>query len=62
MFDWDRAFVKTSANEKVFILNKNYLEYDFDFYPTLNINADDKDPPWFRKSTKKSRLREKRCL
>ena len=38
MFDWDRAFVKTSANEKVFILNKNYLEYDFDFYPTLNIN------------------------
>ena len=33
MFDWDRAFVNTNVNEKVFILNKTILNILSNFIP-----------------------------
>ena len=51
MLDWDRAFVNTNVNEKVFILNKIILTI-------LSLLT---KPP----STKKNKIshpREKQCL
>ena len=62
MFDWDRAFVNTKVNEKVFILNKTILNILSNFIPRKTLTIDDKDSPWFTKKSKKSHPREKQCL
>ena len=49
MFDWDRAFVNTNVNEKVFILNKTILNKLSNFIPHETVTVDDKEPPWFTK-------------
>ena len=59
MFDWDRAFVNTNVNEKVFILNKTILNILSNFITHKTLTADDKEPPWI---IKKSHPREKQCL
>ena len=53
MFDWDRAFVNTNVNEKVFILNKTILNILSNFTPHETW-VDDKDLPWFTKKNKKN--------
>ena len=50
MFDWDRAFVKTNVNEKLFILNKTILNILSNFIPHETLTVDDEDPPWFTKN------------
>ena len=52
MFDWDRVFVNTNVNEKVFILNKTILNIISNFSPRETITVDDNDPPWFTKKIK----------
>ena len=49
MFDWDRTFVNTNVNEKVFILNKAILNILSNFIPHETLTIDDKDPTWFTK-------------
>ena len=49
MFNWDRAFVNTDVNEKVFILNKTILNILFNFIPHETVIVDDKDAPRFTK-------------
>ena len=61
MFDWDRTFVNTNVNEKVFILNKSILNILSNFSPLEIFTIDDKDSLGLRKN-KKSHLREKKCL
>ena len=62
MFDWDRAFVNTNVNEKVFILNKSILNILSNFIPHETLTIDYKDPPWFTKKNKKYHPKEKHCL
>ena len=57
MFDWDRAFVNTNVNEKVFILSKTILNILSNFIPHETVTVDDNDPLWF---TKKSKISSKR--
>ena len=52
MFDWDRAFVKTNVNEKVFFSNKTILNILSNFIPHETLTIDDIDPPWFTKEVK----------
>ena len=52
MFDWDRAFVKTNVNEKVFFSNKTILNILSNFIPEETLTIDDIDPPWFTKKVK----------
>ena len=42
MFDWDRAFVNTNVNEKVFILNKTILNILSNFIPHETLIIDEK--------------------
>ena len=62
MFDWDRTFVNTNVNEKVFILNKTVLNMLSNFIPHETLTVDDKDPPLVCTKNKKSHSREKQCL
>ena len=57
MFDWDRAFVNTNVNEKVFILSKTILNILSNFIPHETVTVDDNDLLWF---TKKSKISSKR--
>ena len=52
IFDWDRTFVNTNVNEKVFILNKTILNILSNLIPYETLTVDDKDPPWFTKKIK----------
>ena len=52
MLDWDRAFVNTNVNEKVFILNKTVLNIFSNFIPQETVTDDDNDPFWFTKKIK----------
>ena len=52
MFDWDRTFVNTNVNEKVFILNKAILNILSNFIPHETLTIDDKDLSWFTKKIK----------
>ena len=52
------AFVNTSVNEKVFILNKTILNILSNFIPHETW-VDDKDPPWFTKKIKKISIKRK---
>ena len=61
MLDWDRAFLNTNVNEKVFILNKTILNILSNFIPYRTVTVDDNNPPWFTKK-KKSHPREKQYL
>ena len=46
IFDWKKAFEKTSVHEKVTIFNKHILSILHDFIPHETLLGDDKDPPW----------------
>ena len=61
MFDWDRAFVNTNVNEKVFILNKTVLDILSNFIPQETVTVDDNDPLWFTKKIK-NLIQEKKNL
>ena len=52
MFDWDRAFVNTNVNEKVFILNKTILNILSNFIPHETVTVNDKDPTSIPKKNK----------
>ena len=51
-FDWQRAFLNTSVNEKVAIFNNTVLNILSNFIPHETIVCDDKDPPWFKNKIK----------
>ena len=53
MFNWDRPFVNTNVNEKVFILNKTILNILSNFIPRKTLTVNDKEPPRFTKKIKK---------
>ena len=44
MFDWERAFVNTNVNEKVFILSKTILNIFSNFIPHETVTVDDNNP------------------
>ena len=54
VFDWNRAFVNTKVNEKVFILNKTILNILSNFIPHEILTFDDQEPPQFTKKYLKS--------
>ena len=49
-FNWDRAFLSTNVNEKVFIFSSTILNILSNFIPHETIVCDDKDPPWFNRA------------
>ena len=61
MFGWNRAFLNTSLNEKVFILNKTILNILSNFIPQKTLSIDAKDPLGLQKN-KKYLPGEKQCL
>ena len=61
MFGWNRAFLNTSLNEKVFILIKTILNILSNFIPQKTLSIDDKDPLGLQKN-KKYLPGEKQCL
>ena len=57
MIHWDRAFVNTNVNEKVFMLNRTIMNILSNFIPHKTVTVDDNDPSWFTK--KKNLTQEK---
>ena len=53
MFDWNRAFVNSNVNEKVFILNKTILNILSNFFLHETVTVDDKDLLGFQKTSSK---------
>ena len=51
-FNWGRAFLNTSVNEKVDIVNRTVLNILSNFIPHEIIACDDKGPPWFNNKIK----------
>ena len=51
-FNWERAFLNTSVNEKVDIFNRTILNILSNFIPHEIIVCNDKDPPWFNNRIK----------
>ena len=45
-FNCERAFLNTSVNEQVNIVNRTILNILSNFIPHKTIVCDDKDPPW----------------
>ena len=56
MFDWDRAFINTIVDEKMFTFNKTILNTLSNFVLQETLTVDD------QKKIKKSHPREKQCL
>ena len=54
MFDWDRPFINTNANEKVFVFNKTILNILSNFIPHETLIVHDKDPFSLPKKMKNS--------
>ena len=48
-FNWQKAFLNTSVNEKVDIFNNTILNILINFTPQEFVVRDDKDSPWFNK-------------
>ena len=48
-FNWQRAFLNTNINGKVYIFNSTILNILSNFIPHEFVVCDDKDPPWFNK-------------
>ena len=51
-FNWQRAFLNTNINEKVYIFNSTILNILSNFIPHEFVACDDKDPPCFNKKIK----------
>ena len=47
-FDWDKAFLDKSTDEKASILTKAVLNIMSNFIPNKKIIIDDRDPPWIK--------------
>ena len=45
-FDWDKAFLEKSIEEKASILKKAILNIMSNFIPNEIVTTDDRDPPW----------------
>ena len=52
-FNWKRAFLNTTVDEKVGILTKTVFNIISNFIPHEKILCNDKDPPWFSKKLRK---------
>ena len=48
-FNWQRAFLNTTVDEKVGIFTKTVFNIISNFTPHETILCNDKDPPWFNK-------------
>ena len=48
-FNWQRAFLNTTVDEKVGIFTKTVFNIISNFIPHETILCNDKDPPWFNK-------------
>ena len=51
-FDWDKAFLDKSAEEKASILTKTILNIMSNFIPNEIVTIDDRDPPWINNKIK----------
>ena len=51
-FDWDKAFLEKSANEKPSILPKPILNVMSSFIPNEIVTTDDRDPLWINNKIK----------
>ena len=51
-FDWDKAFLDKSSDEKASILTKAVLNIMSNFIPNKKIIIDDRDPPWINNKIK----------
>ena len=51
-FDWDKAFLDMSTDEKASILTKAVLNIMCNFIPNEKITIDDRDPPWINNKIK----------
>ena len=61
MFDWDRTFVNTKVNEKVFILNKTILIIVPNFIQDETLTTDDKEKNIVYKSYRNSKINNNTC-
>ena len=48
-FNWQKAFLNTTVDEKVGIFTKTVFNIISNFVPHNTILCNDKDPPWFNK-------------
>ena len=51
-FDWDKAFLDKSTEEKASILTKTILNIMSNFIPNEIVTIDDRDPPWINNKIK----------
>ena len=51
-FDWDKAFLDKSTEEKVSILTKTILNIMGNFIPGEIVTTGDRDPPWINNKIK----------
>ena len=51
-FDWDKAFLDKSTEEKASILTKTILNIMSNFIPNEIVIIDDQDPPWINNKIK----------
>ena len=51
-FDWDKAFLDKSAEEKASILTKTLLNIMSNFIPNEIVTTDDRDSPWINNKIK----------
>ena len=47
-FNWDKAFLDKSTEEKASILAKAILNIMSNFIPNEIVTIDDRDPPWIK--------------
>ena len=51
-FNWDKAFLDKSTEEKASILTKTITNIMNNFIPNEIVTTDDRDPPWINNKTK----------
>ena len=56
-FDWDKAFLDKSTEEKVSILTKIILSIMSNFIPDEIVTTGDRDPPWINNKMKSLKIR-----
>ena len=52
-FPWERGFVNSNVNEKVYLFNKTIKNIVSNYIPHEAIICSDRDPPWIKKNIKK---------
>ena len=61
-FSWDKTFLNSNVNEKVYIFSHTILNVLSNFISREYIMCDDRDPPWLNSKIKHLIQEKKQCL